>query len=188
MTRRQAGFTLLEMLVALLVFGLVMAGLAQTLRYGLAAVTTSGRRGTTPETLAALDMALTRMIATAVPDSLSGQPGGLSFTTTLPPGAGIGMGLADAVIRMAPGGTLMLFYGPHPPGVPLAPAPPPRRDVLARGVTAFAVSYYGAQADQAPAWSGHWAGPGLPLLLRLHLRLGDGEWPDLVIAPVAQGG
>jgi len=72
--------------------------------------------------------------------------------------------------------------------VPLAPAPPPRRDVLARGVTAFAVSYYGAQADQAPAWSDHWAGPGLPLLVRLHLRLGDGEWPDLVIAPVSQGG
>ena len=35
--RRQSGFTLLEMMVALVVFGLLMAGVAQTMRYGLTA-------------------------------------------------------------------------------------------------------------------------------------------------------
>jgi hypothetical protein len=56
-------------------------------------------------------------------------------------------------------------------------------------VTAFALFYYGAeQADQAPAWSRHWAGTALPLLVRLHLRIGAQAWPDLVIAPESQGG
>jgi general secretion pathway protein J len=188
MKQRQAGYTLLEMLVALVVFGLVVAGIAQTMRYGVAAFKVSGSRGMAPESLAALDMALTRMVAAALPDSMSGEPGGLSFTTRLPPGAGIGDGLADVAIERGRGGSLMLIYRPHPPGVPLAPAPRPHTEMLAQGVTSFALSYYGAQANQAAAWSGHWAGTGLPLLVRLHLRLGDEEWPDLVIAPVPQGG
>lgn len=188
MRHRQAGYTLLEMLVALVVFGLVMAGIAQTMRYGVAAFKASGSRGMAPESLAALDMGLTRMIAGAAPDSMSGEPGGMSFTTRLPPGAGIGDGLADVAIQRASGGILMLTYRPHPPGVPLVPAPAPHAERLARGVTAFALSYYGAQANQAAAWSDHWAGKGLPLLVRLHLGLGEETWPDLVIAPVLQGG
>jgi hypothetical protein len=61
--------------------------------------------------------------------------------------------------------------------------------MLARGVTAFALSYYGAQQPgQSPAWSTRWDGTGLPLLVRLHLRLGKDAWPDLVIAPESQGG
>jgi general secretion pathway protein J len=189
MRARQAGYTLLELLVALLVFGLVMAGIAQTMRYGLAAFTASGSRGIAPENLAALDMGLTRMVAGALPDSLRGEPGGMSFTTTLPRGADIGDGLADAAIQMARGGVLMLIYRQHPPGVLLVPAPPPHTEMLARGVTAFALSYYGAQqAGQSPAWSARWAGTGLPLLVRLHLRIGKDARPDLVIAPESQGG
>jgi hypothetical protein len=73
--------------------------------------------------------------------------------------------------------------------VPLAPAPPPHIDRLARGVTAFALFYYGAERPgEAPAWSSRWAGTALPLLVRLHLRLGAEAWPDLIIAPDSQGG
>lgn len=188
MTAREAGYTLLEMLVALVVFGLVMAGVAQSLRFGLAAFTVSGTRGLAPETLAGLDMALTRLVAAAVPGSLQGEAGGLAFTTRLPPGAGVGGGLADAAIRMGPGGELLLLYRQHAPGPPLAPLPPPRREVLARHVTAFALSYYGAAPRQAPAWASHWAEEASPLLLRLHMTTAGRDWPDLVIAPDPQGG
>jgi general secretion pathway protein J len=49
MKTRDAGYTLLEMLVALVVFGLVMAGIAQSFRFGLTAWSaapriTAGRR------------------------------------------------------------------------------------------------------------------------------------------------
>ena len=181
--QRQAGYTLLEMLVALVVFGLVMAGIAQSFRFGLTAFRVSGQRGAAPENFAALDSALRHIIATAQPDSMTGQPSGLAFTTRLPPGAGIGGGLADVAIELAPGGTLVLRYAPHPPGVPLTPPPPPHTEILASGVAGLSLSYLTAQKNAPPAWSGTWSGKGAPLLVRLHLRLDGMEWPDLVVAP-----
>ncbi len=187
MRAREAGYTLLEMLVALVVFGLVMAGIAQSFRFGLAAFRQSAQRGAVPEDFAAMDGALTGIIAAALPDSMTGQPSGLSFTTRLPPGAGIGKGLADAAVEMAPGGTLVLRYAPHPPGLPLTPPPPARMELLASGVETLSLSYLAARQNGPPAWSGTWSGKGLPLLIRLHLRLNGMDWPDLVIAPVAAG-
>ncbi|MGE4481405.1 type II secretion system protein [Acidocella sp.] len=184
---RQAGFTLLEMLVALVVFGLMMAGIAQSFHFGIQAFKATARRDSTPETLAAMDNALRDIVAHALPGSMTGQPGGLSFTTFLPPGAGTGGGLADAAIRMAPGGLLVLRYTPHPPGVPLAPPPPPRREILATGVRGVSLSYFATRENAPPAWSNSWSGKGLPLLIRLHLRLAGQSWPDLVMAPVAAG-
>jgi prepilin-type N-terminal cleavage/methylation domain-containing protein len=83
-----AGYTLLEMLVALVVFGLLMAGLAQAYRYGLTALAAGQRAIAAPADLAAVDMALRRMIETAQLDSLSGGPVSLAFTTSLPEAAG----------------------------------------------------------------------------------------------------
>jgi len=188
MSERQAGYTLLEMLVALVVFGLVMAGVAQTMRFGLAAFSASDARGAAPENLAALDQALTRMIGSALPESLHGEPGGLAFTTRLPAGAGIGPGLADAAIRLSPDGDLILLYRPHPPGVPLGPPPPAQTELLAPGVTAFALSYFGARNRQPPAWSGSWLEETPPALVRLHMSASRHDWPDLVIAVDPQGG
>jgi general secretion pathway protein J len=184
--RRQAGYTLLEMMVALVVFGLVLAGLAQSFRFGVTAFRTSAARGAMPEAMAAMDGALRQIIAAARPGSMTGEPGGVSFTTRLPPGAGID-GLADAALMLAPGGILTLRYAPHPPGVALAPLPPAHVEVLATGVQGFSLSYLVAREEGPPAWSGLWRGHGLPLLVRLHLRLASGAWPDLVIAPVAAG-
>ncbi|GAB0114926.1 prepilin-type N-terminal cleavage/methylation domain-containing protein [Acidisoma sp. C75] len=189
MNRREAGFTLLEILVALVIFGLVMAGLAQSLRFGLVALQASAVRGAGAEDRAALDRALTRLIEAAEPGSLTGGPGGFAFTTRLPPGAGLGGGLADVAIEMAPGHRLVLLYRAHPPGLPLRPLPPPRRKVLAAGVAAFAMSYYGARGDAPAAWGPRWEDKALPLLLRMHLAApGAPAWPDLVVAPDPQSG
>jgi len=187
-SRRDAGFTLLEMLVALVVFGLVMAGLAQTFRFGLTAWSATTRRAVGPENLAATDAALTRMIAQAVPGTLTGLPDQLAFTTPLPAGAGLNGGLADAAIMVAPGGTLILRYAAHPPGIPLTRAPAPRIEILAQGVTALNVSYLMPQPSGPPAWSNAWSDSGLPLLVRIHLQFAGGQsWPDLVAAPIDPG-
>jgi general secretion pathway protein J len=188
MRQREAGFTLLEMLVALVVFGLVMAGLTQTFRYGLSAWSAANRRAPAAENLAAMDAALARMIAQAQPGSVTGKPGGLAFTTRLPAGAGLKTGLADAAILLAPDGTLILRYGAHPPGVPLVHPPAPRTEPLATGVTAVKFSYLAPRDGGPPAWSDMWEDGGLPLLVRVHLQLASGQtWPDLVAAPVAAG-
>lgn len=185
--RRDAGYTLLEMLVALVVFGLVMAGIAQTYRFGLTAWSASGRNAAGPENMAALDAALSRMIADAQPGTMTGRPDGVAFATRLPPGSGVS-GLADTAILLAPDGTLTLRYGPHPPGVPLKPAPPPRTEPLASNVAGLSISYFGPGKNGTPVWAGTWKGQSLPLLLRIHLQFAGGqEWPDLVAAPAQQG-
>jgi general secretion pathway protein J len=184
--RHDAGYTLLEMLVALVVFGLVMAGIAQTFRFGLTAWSATTRNATRPEVLAAMDAALTQMIVQTLPGSMTGRADGLALTTTLPAGSGLPGGLADAAIVVAPDGDLVLRYTPHPPGIPLEPPPAPKVESLAEGVTALNVSYLVPQIGAAPAWSSSWSGDGLPLLVKIHLQFAGGRnWPDLVAAPMS---
>jgi general secretion pathway protein J len=191
--RGDSGFTLLEMLVALVVFGFVMAGLTQTFRFGMSVWSAGPRRVAGPEDMAALDAALTRMIAQATPGSLQGRADRLAFTTPLPPGAGLPGALADAALVAGPDGTLVLRYAQHPPGIPLTRMPPPRIEVLAHGVTGFSVSYLiapsgGAPPTGAPVWTDDGAGGGPPLLVRLHIQsTGQPDWPDLIAAPVNPG-
>ncbi len=186
--RREAGFTLLEVMVALVVFGLVMAGIAQSFRFGLTAWSATSRNITKPENLAAMDSALSRMITQALPDSMAGLPDEVAFTTKLPAGAALRGRLADVAILMAPGGKLILRYRPHPPGIPIAPAPPPKIEPLAQGVKSLSVSYLVPVQGGPPAWFNKWQGNGLPLLVRFHLTFTDGQtWPDLVAAPLNTG-
>jgi hypothetical protein len=82
----------------------------------------------------------------------------------------------------------LLRYAPHPPGILLAPPPPPQIEPLAQGVTGFSASYFAPQTNGPPAWSDSWSGDGLPLLIRIHLAFADGrDWPDLVAAPTDTG-
>jgi general secretion pathway protein J len=188
MKRRDAGFTLLEMLVAIVVFGLVMAGLAQTFRFGLTAWSDTTRRTAGPENLAAMDAALTKMIEQAQPGSLAGHPDGLIFTTRLPAGAGIN-GLADVAVLAGPGDALIMRYRQHPPGVVLTAPPTAQIEILAQNVAGLSVTYLAGQSNKPPVWVSKWSNPGLPLLIRLHLVMTDGEtWPDLVAAPGPAGG
>lgn len=188
MTRRDAGFTLLEILVALVVFGLVMAGIAQTFKFGLAAFRQGPARTAEPENLAALDAALSRIIAQTLPGTMTGRADQLSFTTALPPGAGLQGALADAALLLGPDGSLILRYRQHPAGIPLLPQPPPSIETLLPGVSQFQAAYLVSKPPGAPVWTRKFHGAGLPLLVRLHIQLADGRnWPDLIIAPAAAG-
>ncbi len=190
MRPREGGFTLLEMLVALVVFGLVMAGIAQSFRFGLIAWSSATRHAAAPEQLAAMDAALSTMIAQTVPGSMSGRQDEIAFTTVLPPGAGLDGGLADAAILLQPDGTLVLRYAAHPPGIPLRHPPAPKTETLAQGVRALKFAYLAPPltAGQPPAWSDTWLSGGQPLLVRVHLDFTYlPEWPDLVAATVRSG-
>jgi general secretion pathway protein J len=183
----EAGLTLLEMLVALVVFGLVMAGVAQAFRYGVSAISAGSRAIQAPEDLAAMDMALRRMIEQAQPDSMTGGPYSLAFTTRLPQGAGVVGGLQDVALQLGPDGVLVLRSTPHPPGLPLGPAPTPQIDILTTGLRGVSFSYLQSAPGGGPVWGSQWSGKGLPLLVRMHLERRGRPWPDLIAAPTAQG-
>jgi general secretion pathway protein J len=202
--RKEAGFTLLELLVALVVFGLLMAGLTQTIRYGLTAWSAERRSAAQPEALAAADGALRRLLEQASSSGFIGTPDRLAFTTILPagaPGPGGGPGRLADVVLLAGAGGLVLRWAPHPPGVPLAPLPAgaaPQTESLLPDVTSIRLSYLtpqrkDAHAGAAPLWMDHWKQDGVPLLVRISFRFAiadDGRaetWPDLVAALVAGG-
>jgi general secretion pathway protein J len=192
-SRAQAGFTLLEMLVALVVFGLLMAGIAQAMRYGMVAWTAETRQSAGPATMAAVDGALRRLIEQARPNGFVGQPNQLGFTAPLPAGSPLPGQLADLALVVTPDGRLVMRWTPHPAGVPLRHAPPPETELLLAGVAGLHAQYLAPLPNGSNAWTDTWTQSGLPLLVRIGVTLSGGTvqpgtaWPDLVAAPAAAG-
>ena len=92
--RKQAGFTLLETLVALVVLGFLIAGLIQGLRHGVGAWQRQMRTLAAQGDLDAADRTLRTLIARMDPGGVSGAPPAfvgtahsLVFTTRLPEAA-----------------------------------------------------------------------------------------------------
>ncbi|MGQ9369545.1 prepilin-type N-terminal cleavage/methylation domain-containing protein [Azospirillum sp. ST 5-10] len=186
--RTAAGFTLLELLIAATVLGLLMAVLAGGLHFGLAAWRAGERRADAVEAPAAVQALLRERIERAYPLSRRrGEPailfeGGrerLRLVTVLPARLGV-PGLADVTLFRGDDATLRLAWQPLGGDQPAASA------TLLEGVSDLAFAYYGGDTRVAPArWRDDWLEAGfLPGLVRLSLRLADGRpWPDLVAAP-----
>ncbi len=189
MRARQAGFTLLEILVVLVVLGLLMVALAGGIDFGLRSWQGQSRVIDRSADLQTCDAALRRLIAQADPGldvpraDLAGDAHRLSFTTRLPDGGGgqVGVNVAigvDATHR------LVLTWLAAPNARRLTPPPPARTDVLLNDVTRLDVSYAGPSG-----WVQEWSGTTLPALVRLRLGFAEGSgrsWPDIVAAPVRE--
>ena len=185
---RDAGFTLVELLAALVVLGLVMAVLGGGLRFGLAATRLAG--GAPADGLLAADRALRGLIERADPGTfpepatLRGTADALRLTTELPRGAGPAR-RADVEIA-ASAGRLVLRWRPHRHAQALGPGPTWREEVLADAVDHVAFAYYG---DPAHGWSPAWTGDRLPALVRIELGFAAGSglrWPPLIAAPLRE--
>jgi general secretion pathway protein J len=182
--RREAGFTLLEMMVALVVLGLLLAGLAQAIRFGLgtyaresAVLARTGRQE-------AVDRALRRLIEQARPGQVAGSARRLALITTLPQAAAAAQRRIDVTLFRA-GHDLMLDWTPHLPGIALGPPPPPHAVVLARGITGLRIDYWWPKnIFGAPVWQSRGPAGGLPRLIRVRISGRDHRpWPALIAAP-----
>ena len=187
--RREAGFTLLELLVALAVLGLLVTGLAEGVRFGAVAWRVAARdvpaAGFEPA-----DRALRRLIEQAEP---RGGPRGfagfahrLAFLTRLP-GALATDGIAEAEVALGVDvrHRLVLRWTPAPHAVPLAAAPPMREDVLAADVAGLDLAYARPPAAGG-GWVASWSGAAPPALVRLAIRFRPGDarrWPEIVAIP-----
>jgi general secretion pathway protein J len=193
---RQAGFTLLEILVALVVFGFLFVGLNQGTRTGFALWNSQTRRIGETEELDAIARVL-RNLLTGIPIlptsandtpqaiAITGRADRLAFVGDLPTGLGASR-LADITLELR-AGRLLLSWSPHRHDPAGAPAVAPTETELTRGVEHLEFAYFGvASPEQPPGWHTRWAGPELPLLIRVRLRLAKSDrrrWPDLIAAP-----
>lgn len=170
MTSDQRGFTLLELLVALVVNGLLIGGLVQGTRFGLAATERVARRGDAHGELESTDRLLRRLVAAMDPSgpalpltgtALVGTPGTIAFRSPHP----IAIGL-DAQRR------LVLRES--------SATTPARETILIEGLDRIAFDYW-----QTNAWLPTWRADTLPTMIRLRLTFPPGDprhWPDIVIA------
>jgi general secretion pathway protein J len=194
---RQTGFTLLEVLVALVVLGLLLAGLAQGVQFGLQAWTRQSRLIATHGDADAVDRLLRRMIEEADPGratvaaAITGDASRLLLVTRLPAGAlHPGSQEVEASIGVDRAHRLLLRWYPYLNAPRLQPAPPPQQDVLMEGLDHLDIAYWGPDAAQpaAPrAWHSNWHGPDLPELIRIRLVFAEGDarhWPPIIAAPM----
>lgn len=184
MTLRRSGFTLVEMMVALVVLGLVVAGLSQGLRFGLQAWDRAAALIEAGNTLDAVDRTLRGMVVQMHPGRPS-QPApivagraSLSFVTMLP---GVAPQRVEAVLLVDDRQRLVLRWRPYSNGRTAQPVDFTETELL-RGVSGLALGYWGPDSG----WTESWSAPDLPALIRIRLgtvQPGNRRWPDIIVAP-----
>jgi len=193
---RQSGFTLLEMLVALVVLGFLVLGLAQGVRTGLALWAAQNRRVSETGELDSVARVLRTLLseipapsaigAAAGSMEIKGRPDSLEFVGDLPTGLG-NTRRANITIDLRQD-RLVLSWTPRRHEISSAPPPQPIETELLGGVDRLDLAYWGAlETGQPTAWQGQWDSPELPELIRLRLGFAKGDrrrWPDLIAAPL----
>lgn len=204
--RTSDGFTLVELLVAITLLGLLMSALFGGLQLGARAWETGQTRVEASSRLQVVQQFIRTRLEEAVPVFLTdrrgdervafrGQPDQVSFVGTLPEVAGGGLhqftlGLSE---DDGEGHNLSLAWRRFmvdEEGV-LVPGPVAGRRNLMTGIAGLSFAYYGFTADDgAPAWHESWGEPDLmPTLVRLAVGYGEGDprtWPELAVRPMIE--
>jgi general secretion pathway protein J len=187
---RTAGFTLLEILVALVVLGFLMVGLTQGVRLGLMAWGMQERLIAQRGDLDAVDRALRQFIAQmdpgtrADPVQATGTETQFAFTSALPLTADGGS--ADMLLMADPAHHLVLRWLPHLHARRIGPPPPPHVEVLLDRIERVRFAYW-RPSTAGGGWTGTWGAKSLPALVRVRIEFVQGDprhWPDIVAAPL----
>jgi len=181
--------TLLDILVAVAVFGIVLVLLTQGVQFGIRATQVqAGSKDRTGE-LATVDHALRRMVALADPGTypepatLRGTAQRLSLTTELPL-YGDGQTQRADVTLSAEAGRLLLCWTPHRHAELYGVELKAQETVILDGVERLELAYW-----TAGRWSAAWTADRLPALVRIRLVFSTGSgrhWPPLIIGPVRE--
>jgi general secretion pathway protein J len=200
---RQRGFTLLELLVAITLLGVLMAALFGALRLGARVWETGEARLDASARVQVVQDFLRQQLGQTVPMTeitddprdlgamlFVGASDGLRFVSLLPEHLGAGANLMELALRQSASGDEPsdLVLRMHPldlTGDSLDPSEPEER-VLIEGIESLEVAYFGAERpDAEPIWWQEWQGQrSLPSLVRMRIAFpqGDGRrWPELIV-------
>jgi general secretion pathway protein J len=187
--RGAAGFTLLEIIVALAVFGFLLVGLSQTVRFGLTAWRQDGLMSNSKTDMEAVDRSLRSIVENLSPGDdameapIDGSAASLTGVTRLPvPGAGPAPVSVEAGLAVS-GGRLVLRWRRHHHWEDLQRSPPPIETELMSGVASLRVAYW----QRTGVWAASWHEPDLPLLIRFQLIFAGEDaprWPAIIVAPL----
>ena len=196
-TGRQSGFTLLEILVALVVLGFLMVGLTQGVRAGLTMWGAQTRRVGETADLDASARVLRRLLSgislpaaggvlgASSTEKFEALPESLTFVGDLPTGFGTTR-RADITLELHEG-RLVLRWTPRRHELSIAPPPEPIETELIRGVERFDLAYWGSPSpSESAGWQSRWDRRDIPELIRVRLGFAKGDrrrWPDLMAAP-----
>ncbi|HCK80860.1 MAG TPA: prepilin-type N-terminal cleavage/methylation domain-containing protein [Candidatus Competibacter sp.] len=194
----QAGFTLLELVVAITLLGLLLVVLYSGLRLGLNGTDSGERRAEATNRLRLVQEFLRRQLVQSMTVRtndqqgnrvvvFSGQADGIEFVAPLLTQLGQGglyrirLGASDGRLWMR----WRLYRADEGPA-----GGQERETVLLDGVTGVEWGYFGPERDddqQPPRWRADWSNTERrPLLVRLNLTRPGEPWPDLVVA-LAEG-
>ena len=186
------GFTLMEVLAALAVLGLLMLGLSQGVQFGLRAWDLQARDVAWRNDIEAADRAIRLLIrrlrsGAEVRDrpTVVGGPHSCDLVTMLPPNASDPDAPVAARLEVNAAGRLVLRWLPMPHATWIGP-PRPQEAVLLDRVERVEFAYWKEQPGGGGAWQRAWNEPQPPSLVRLRIVFPRGDarsWPDIVAAP-----
>jgi general secretion pathway protein J len=171
------GFTLLEMIVAVVVLGFVLAGLVQGTRFGINAWDVQARLTDNASEMERVDRVLRELVEQASPPMAAddkpflGQEHRMVIVSRLadqPPTQPVRR--AQVAVGVDDQHRLLLRWQPHPNAVAILPVPPPAQIVLCEGVDHIDFSYRQAVGDGG-RWKTSWDDSSLPALVTMHVVL-----------------
>lgn len=173
--RPEAGFTLLELLIAITILSLLLVALSGGVNFAGRAWHMQEERIGRQGDINAVQSVLRQMLTSG--QGFDGDPGSLKFVGRMPAALARG-GLFDIELY-ARGDRLVLSWRPHFKGV--SAGPQQNETSLLDGVAGFDLTYYAAPQG----WQNMAKDKSkVPDLIAIKARLSDGRiWPPLLIAP-----
>jgi general secretion pathway protein J len=193
---RSAGFTLLELLVAISVLALLCLSIARGLHLGADGWTRAREHSAQAGRLRDARRLITQLIAGAIPAfadpspddrriAFAGAPETMALITRLPPSAGTP--LMAAARLYVENQTFTLAWHPDLPRADGGGQLPDTSTIIATHVAGVRFRYQ----DRAAGWHDDWSGQTeLPRAIAITIADGDerrGIWPALIVEPRANG-